>query len=263
VGWVPPRGNEHDAMVESVAGQRIMKLRIETKSVPGEAVREKAQAEADHIEATTGRKPGKKQMKELREDALLALLPQAFPRRTSVLVWIDLTNGLLITDAGSQGKADEVVTALVRAFEGLSLNLLQTAMTPQTAMVSWIASTPDLWPEGFAIERACELRSGDEEKSVVKFNRHNIVTEEVRKHIAEGKLPKWAAMSWEGRIGFVLTEAMQIKKINFLEGVFNDRADDGESGFDTDVALATGELQKLIPALVGALGGELNLQQPS
>jgi recombination associated protein RdgC len=39
--------------------------------------------------------------------------------------------------------------------------------------------------------------------------------------------------------------------------VFNDRSDDGESGFDTDVALTTGELQKLIPALVMALGGEV------
>ncbi|HEX5738623.1 MAG TPA: recombination-associated protein RdgC, partial [Hydrogenophaga sp.] len=34
-------------------------------------------------------------------------------------------------------------------------------------------------------------------------------------------------------------------------------ADDGESGFDTDVALTTGELQKLIPELIEALGGEM------
>jgi recombination associated protein RdgC len=263
VGWVPPRGNEHDAMVESVAGQRILKLMIETKAVPGSIVREKADEEAEHIEATTGRKPGKKQMKELREDALLSLLPQAFPRRVAVLVWIDLANGLLVTDASSQGKLDELVTALVNAFNDLSMTLLQTAITPGAAMVGWITTPPDLWPEGFAIERACELRSADEEKAVVKFNRHNIVTDEVRKHIAEGKLPKWAAMSWEGRIGFVLTESMQLKKIAFLEGVFDDRADDGESGFDADVALATGELQKLIPALVSALGGEINLSQQS
>ena len=262
VGWVPPRGNEHDAMVEAVAGQRIMKLRIETKSVPGAAVREKAQAEADHIEATTGRKPGKKQMKELREDALLALLPQAFPRQSSVLVWIDPAAGLLMTDASSQGKLDEVVTALVQAFNDLSLTLLQTAVTPQSAMTSWLSAPDDadnlFVDDGFAIERACELRSADEEKSVVKFNRHNLVTDEVRKHITEGKLPKWAAMSWEGRVGFVLDDCMRLKRIAFLEGVFDDRADDGESGFDTDVALATGELRKLIPALVGALGGEIH-----
>lgn len=79
----------------------------------------------------------------------------------------------------------------------------------------------------------------------------------MRKHITEGKLPTKLAMSWEGRIGFMLTEAMQLKKIAFLEGVFDDRASDDESGFDTDVALSTGELQKLIPELIAALGGEV------
>jgi recombination associated protein RdgC len=242
-----------------VAGQRILKLVIETKAVPGSVVKEKAQEAADHIEATTGRKPGKKETKELREDALQALLPQAFPRRGSVWVWFDLQNGLLVTDAGSQGKNDEVVTALVRVFDGLALTLLQTAMTPQTAMTQWLATTEpeNDWPEGFNVERECELKSADEEKSSVKFTRHHLLTDEVRKHLTEGKLPTRLALSWEGRIGFTLTESMQLKKLAFLEGVFDDRANDDESGFDTDVALATGELSKLIPAVIAALGGEI------
>ncbi len=259
VGWAEPRGEEHGPLVESVAGQRILKLVIETKAVPGSVVKEKAQEAADHIEATTGRKPGKKETKELREDALQALLPQAFPRRGSVWVWFDLQNGLLITDAGSQGKNDEVVTALVRAFDGLAVTLLQTAMTPQTAMTQWLATTEpeNDWPAGFNVERECELKSADEEKSAVKFTRHHLLTDEVRKHLAEGKLPTRLALSWEGRIGLTLTESMQLKKLAFLEGVFDDRPNDDESGFDTDVALATGELSKLIPAVIDALGGEI------
>lgn len=258
VGWVEPRGESHGPLVESVAGQRILKLLIETKGVPGSVVRKKAQESADQIEASTGRKPGKKETRALREDALLALLPQAFPRQMPVWVWIDPGNGWLVTDAGSQGKLDEVVTALVRAFDGLAITLLQTQVTPQTAMAQWLsASTPDEWPGGFSVERECELRSGDEEKSVVRFTRHNLATDEVRKHITEGKLPTRLALGWEGRIGFVLTESLQLKKLAFLEGVFDDRAEEGESGFDTDVALTTGELRKLIPQLIEALGGEM------
>lgn len=260
VGWVEPRGEAHGPLVESVAGQRILKLRIETKGVPGSVVRDKAQEQADHIEATTGRKPGKKETKALREDALLALLPQAFARQSQVWVWLDLKNGWLVTDASSQGKIDEVVTALVRAFDQLAITLLQTEVTPQTAMTQWLSAlSSDEWPGGFAVERECELKSGDEEKSVVKFTRHNLATDEVRQHISEGKLPTRLALSWEGRIGFVLTEAMQLKRLSFLEGVFDDRPDEGESGFDTDVALTTGELTQLIPALIDALGGEMTL----
>ena len=259
VGWVEPRGEAHGALVELIAGQRILKLMIETKTVPGSLVRTNAQAAADLIEAETGRRPGKKQMKELREDALLELLPHAFARQSAVWIWIDLTAGLLVIGSTSRRQIDEAVTALVRTFGHLQLSLVQTTKTPQAAMTEWLVATDTEyeWPEGFSIERACELRSSDEEKSTVKFDRHNLATDEVRKHITEGKLPRWASMSWEGRVGFVLTESMQLKKISFLEGVFNDRSDDGESGFDTDVALTTGELQKLIPALVMALGGEV------
>jgi recombination associated protein RdgC len=56
-------------------------------------------------------------------------------------------------------------------------------------------------------------------------------------------------------VSFMLTEGLQIKKIAFLDTVFEGtKADDG--GFDTDVAIATGELTKLIPDLIEALGGE-------
>jgi recombination associated protein RdgC len=264
MGWVWPRGEAHGALVELIAGQRILKLMIETKAVPGSLVRTNAQAAADMIEAETGRKPGKKQMKELREDALLELLPNAFARQAAVWIWIDLNAAVLVIGSTSRRQIDEAVTALVSTFGHLQLSLVQTKVTPQTAMTNWLAARDDdERPDAFNVERECELKSGDEEKSVVRFNRHSLDNDQVRKHIAEGKLPTRLALSWEGRVGFVLTESMQLKKIAFLEGVFNDRADDSESGFDTDVALTTGELGKLIPALLMALGGEVMTAQGS
>lgn len=258
-GWVPPRGDEHGALVESINGWLVLRFMIETKTVPGAAVRKKAQEAADKIEADTGRKPGKKETRALREDARLGLLPQAFPRQSAVWALINLERGWLITDASTQGKADDMVTALVQAVGGLAVSLFNTTHTPQTGMVQWLlAESPDDWPDGFHVERECELRSHDADKSVVKFSRHHLVNDEIRKHIAEGKLPTRLAMSWEGRVGFVLTESMQLKKLSFLEGVFEDRTSaEGEDRFDADLALTTGELGNLLPALIGALGGEL------
>jgi recombination associated protein RdgC len=57
-------------------------------------------------------------------------------------------------------------------------------------------------------------------------------------------------------VSFVLTDGLQVRKLSFLDTVFEGtKADDGK--FDTDVAIATGELIKLIPELIGALGGEV------
>jgi recombination associated protein RdgC len=78
-----------------------------------------------------------------------------------------------------------------------------------------------------------------------------------------GKMPTRLALTWADRVSFVLTEALQLKKLSFLETVFegapSNPADGRDDQFDADVALATGELRKLIPDLIEALGGEAAL----
>lgn len=255
-GFVPPRGEANGALVESIGGHRILKLMIETKAVPGDLVKRKATEQAALIEETTGRKPGKKEMKEIREDAIMSLLPMAFPKQSSHLIWIDPAAGTLVIEASSQSKADVVATALVHAVPDIGLQMLQTTNSPQTCMAQWLTADSSYeLPQHINIERGCELRSSDEEKSVVKFTRHNLVNEEVHRHIQQGKLPVKLALSWDGRVSFVLTDSLQIKSIDFLEGVFDGRDANAADGFDADVAIMTGELSKLIVDLVNALGG--------
>ena len=64
-------------------------------------------------------------------------------------------------------------------------------------------------------------------------------------------------MAWNGRVSFLLTDTLQLKKIRFLDGVFKAGAADDEDRFDADTAIATGEMRKLIPDLIAALGGEV------
>jgi len=79
----------------------------------------------------------------------------------------------------------------------------------------------------------------------------------VQKHITDGKRPTRLALTWDDRVSFELTHGMLIRKIVFLEGT-GDGASGGkkEDNFDADVAIATGELGQLVPALLEALGGE-------
>ena len=59
-----------------------------------------------------------------------------------------------------------------------------------------------------------------------------------------------------GRVSFVLADAMQVRKISFVDGVFDGAASAKDSSFDADAAIATGELRQLIPDLIDVLGGE-------
>ena len=256
VGWTAPRGEEHGVLVESIGNQWILKLMMESKMVPGTVITRKVKERAAQIEAATGRKPGKKEMKELKEEARLTLMPMAFTKQASVVVWINPAERLLVIDAASQGKADEVLTCLAKSMEGLGAMLIQTTISPVAAMSDWLLSQEP--PAGFSIDRECELKANDDSKAVVRYSRHALDIEEVQQHITRGKVPTRLAMTWEGRVSFMLTETFQIKKLSFVEGVFQDNASSSKDDrFDADAAIATGEIAKLIPDLLSALGGEL------
>ena len=251
-GWAPPRGDAHGAMAESIAGQWLLRFMVETKVLPGSVLARRVQEKAARIEQETGRKPGKRESRDLKEEAKLDLLPMAFTKQSATWVWIDTEARFLVLDTSSQSRADEVASALIEALPGLALALLDTQTSPQAAMSQWL-STQEA-PPGFSIDRECELKSADAEKAVVRYARHPLDIEEIQAHIAAGKLPTKLALSWDERVSFVLTEGLQIKKLAFLDAAAQGQSDDG--GFDADVALATGELRQFIPDLIAALGGE-------
>ena len=255
VGWTEPRGEDNGLLAESVDGQIVLKLMVEVKAVPSSVVNRKAKEELVKIEAATGRKPGKRETKEIKEDIKLSLMPLAFTKLSSVLVWIDAKSQLLTIGASSAAKADEVITYLVKCLDGFSVMPLNTQTSSAVAMGEWLSTQAP--PAGFTIDRECELKSPDESKAVVRYSRHPLDIEEVSAHIAAGKVPTKLALTWMDRVSFVLTDTLQIKKIALLDGVFDGTSQEKEDSFDADTAIATGELRQLIPELVAALGGEM------
>lgn len=257
LGWVEPRGVDAGPLLESVAGQWVLQLRVETRAVPASVVQRMAQERAAQIQQQSGRKPGKKEMRDLKDEVRLQLLPMAFPKLMSVAVWLDLAAGWLVIDAASQARADEVLTLLAQQLPGFAATLVQTQTSPTAAMADWLLSQEP--PQGFSVDRECELKAADESRAVVRYARHRLDIEEVQQHVREGKMPTRLALTWADRVSLVLTEGLQLKKVAFLDGVFEDASTDKADDFDTDVALSTGELNRLLPDLLAALGGEMPL----
>ena len=256
IGWVPPR-DENGPLIESVGGQWVLEFMIESKTLPASVIKRKVAERVAQIEATTGRKPGKKEQKELKEDITHELMPMAFTRHARITVWIDRTHRRLVVNASNAARADEIVSSLVQAFSGFAVGLIHTRVEPAAAMSGWLHSQEP--PAEFTIDRECELKATDESKSVVRYAKHALDIDEVRQHIEQGKRPTRLAMTWDDRVSFELTEGMQIRKIVFLESTDDAATGKKEDNFDADVAIATGELGHLVPALIDALGGEQEL----
>ena len=258
-GWVAPR--KDGALIYANNRQWLLSLATEQRLLPSSVVNDEVRERAEVLTETQGYAPGRKQLRELKERVTEELMPRAFTRKRSTFAWIDPQNGWFIVDAGSQGKAEEVVEHLRFCLDELPLKLLHTQVSPQSAMADWLAGGEA--PGGFTIDRDCELKAVGEEKSAVRYVRHPLndeVSAEIKAHLAAGKLPTKLALTWDERISFVLTEKLEIKRLAFLDLLKEEaekNAEHADEQFDADFALMTGELSRFLPALIEALGGEI------
>lgn len=254
-GWLSPR--ENGMLVHTVNRQMMILLGTEKKLLPATVVNQVTKARATEIEEQQGFAPGRKQLKDLKEQVTDELLPRAFSIQRNTWVWIDPVNGWLIVDAASPAKAEEVLKLLLASVDKLQVSGLRTAHSPLTSMTNWLAA--DEAPHGFTIDQDTELRAAGEGKATVRYVRHTIEADDVQRHIAAGKQCTRLAMTWADHISFVLTESLAVKRIAPLdvlkEGNDVSSKNDDER-FDSDMVLMTGELSNMLADLVFALGGE-------
>lgn len=254
IGWAPPRDGD-DALVYEANRQLLLTLRQERKLLPAKVVAQFVRQRVERIEAEEGFKPGRKRMKELKEEVRDELLPRAFSLASDTRVWIDPKHGWLAIDAASQAKADEVITLLVKAVDGLPARKLTVADPVAGAMTAWLVS--DEAPAGFTVDQDAELRAR-EGKATVRYANQALDHADVARHVEGGKQCTRLALTWADRVSFVLNEKLELKRIRPLD-VLKEQSDTSDVGederFASDFVLMTGELSRLLADVVGSLGG--------
>ena len=263
-GWVPPRGAKHAQLAELVGGQLILKLCTEKRAVPSSAIKAAVEEKIERYKKETGQeRVSGRAKKEFKEEVLLDLLPRAFTKRANTLLWLSPELRLLVVDSGSLAGADRIVSALLASLldipgvgSALDLQLIPTELSPSAAMAHWLSTREA--PYNFTIDRDCELKTPDDQKSSVRYARHTLDIDEVAQHIAAGKVPTQLAMTWNERVSFVLNDTGQVRRIKLLDVVMEgvDKPGKDDDGFDADAAILTGELAGLIPDLLAALGSD-------
>jgi recombination associated protein RdgC len=127
---------------------------------------------------------------------------------------------------------------------------LEAALSPHVFMASWLMQGDA--PFRFSIDDDLELQAADETKSTVRYVRHPLDGKDVRSHLAAGKYPTRLGLTWNGRVSFVLTDKLCLKRIEFLE-VGKDQTDaeevDPAEQFDIDFIVMAGELSALLADL--------------
>lgn len=253
-GWVAPANDGRLAYASN--RQILLKLRTEKKLLPSSVINQVAREKAAEIADQQGFRCGRKQMKEIKEQVTDELLPRAFSLQSDTGVWIDTVHGWLVVDAAGSARAEDAIKLLLKAVDKLPLMTLHTQRSPVAAMTDWLLS--DEPPHGFTIDQDLELRSTAHGNATVRYVRHSVEPEEVRRHIQGGKQCTRAALTWRDKVSFVLTESLAIKRVAALD-VLKESGEVSageEERFESDFLLMAGEIAQMLDDLLLALGGE-------
>ena len=254
-GWVPVTGGGR--LLHTVNRQHMVALGVDEKLLPGSIVRQVAQERADLQGREQGFPVGRKQMRELRARVGDELRARALTRRRTTRAWLDPTSGWFAVDASSIPRAEMVVETLSDTLGTFAPQAVETGRSPRACMAAWLLRAEA--PLHFSIDDDLELQSADKAKSTVRYTRHPLDGKEIRGHLAAGKYPTRLGLTWNDRVSFVLTDKLQVKRLEFLEmskdQTEGDDVDPAEQ-FDIDFAVMAGELGLLLKDLMLALGND-------
>jgi recombination associated protein RdgC len=257
-GWVSPMGSHSDALTHAVNGQIMICARKEEKILPSPVLKQELQAKIEKLEGEQHRKLKKTEKDSLKDEVLHSLLPRAFSRFNQTYMWIDTVNGLIMVDAASAKRAEDMLALLRKSLGSLPVVPLTMESPIELTLTEWVRSGE--LPAGFIIQDEAELKAILEEGGVIRCKKQNLISDEIAVHIEAGKLVTKLAVDWQERIQLVLSDDGSLKRLKFADTLRDQNDDidreDFAQRFDADFILMTSELAALISNTIEALGGE-------
>jgi recombination associated protein RdgC len=252
-GWMPVL--QGGRLLHSVGQHHMLALGINEKLLPASIVRQVAEERAAIQAQEQGFPLGRKQMRDLRGRVADELRAKALTRRRVIRAWIDAEAGWFGVDVASLSRAEDILETLAETLGSFVPVPLETEQSPHAAMASWLLRGEA--PGRFSIDDELELQAANQTKSMVRYSRHPLDCKEIQGHLQGGKYPVRLGLTWNDRVAFMLTDKLQVKRLEFL--TMNTDADDADQvdpaeKFDIDFAVMAGELGGLLKDLSSVLG---------
>ncbi len=250
-GFVSPFGRASEELVHRVDTFALVTLGAEDKLLPTSVINDELSTKIDKIAEKTGKKPGARERKRLKEEVLTDLLPRAFIRLSKRSAYLDTDQGWLVVDTASKKAAEETVTQLREALDSFPAVPMAPEESPRVLMTGWLAQGK--LPKGLALGDECELRDPVEAGAVVKCRRQELESDEVREHLRSGKQVFQLGLVFEDRLAFTLDEELVVRKLRFLDQVQDELGEEGKDSaaaeLDAVFALMSLELRRLTEKL--------------
>lgn len=255
-GFVPPVKGDV-AMVHVVDGLAVCLHQEITRVLPGAVLAAEVDERVERIEAGEGRKVGRRERADIRDQAHFELLPRAFTRAKRTPLIVDLHNHQVWVDASAEKRAETVVACLRDALGSLPVTRPAGNIAPAAEMSTWLED-PERLPAGFAPGDRCVLESTDEARASVRVTEMDVQRDEVRAHLAAGMQVVRLNLAMDDAIEFDLDESLDLKRIRALDLIQEDldalESEDAVAELQARVSIQGQPLRDLIARLYGHFG---------
>ncbi|GGK83177.1 recombination-associated protein RdgC [Amphritea balenae] len=258
-GWVSPSNGLSDMLVHAGNGFLLIAGQKEEKILPAGVIRQKLDEKVKVIEHEQARKVYKKEKDQLKDEIVLDLLPRAFSKYQKTWALIAPEHNLLIVDASSHKRAEELLSHLRSLLGSLPVVLPDVNHSPSAIMTQWLEKPEDRFA-GLEPLDECELRDSAIETGVIRCKGQDLGSDEIIHHLEAGKRVVKLAVEWQESLNFIIQDDLCIKRIKLSdqlkEKLDQDSPDEAFAQFDAEFVQMSLELTRLVPALTEAFGGE-------
>ena len=258
IGWTAPVGDAFEELVHAGSGMILLSARREERILPATVIREALNEKVLEIEKKEGRKVGRKQKVDLKDELIFTLTPRAFTRSTRIMGLIMPEQKLLVIDSSSRPRAEDWISLLRQSLGSLEVKPIEMELGLSSVFTGWLNGKTALPPQ-ISLGEECLLQSPDDSRSKVHCKGQDLSGDEMNAHLGAGKYATRLEIVWNDSLSFVINEAVEIKRLAFsdttVEQAYIDGASDQAAEFDAAFTLMSLELSSFLPALWEALGG--------
>lgn len=247
-GWVAPISDSEQApLVHETNGCYLLCLRKQEKIIPPAVLREQVEQAAEKFEQNEGRQPGRSEKQRLRDEVYFTLLPQAFSKSTHTYAYIDSQLQYLIIDTPNTTKAEAFCSLLRQSLGSLKVEPLDNTHV-KSQMTAWLQG--EALPENIGILDSAVLDIANDENGKVRYQHHDLLSDDVQMLLKQGAQVSQLALSWLGQIQFSLQYDYIFKQLRFLSEIKEQAeeafAETPEQRLDTDFTIMASSVRAML-----------------
>ena len=212
IGWLVANYYTGETQIDT-NNATLFSFGIDEKIIPSSVLNKELDKSVREIEQKESRKVGRKEKLDIKDEIAFSLLPRAFNKTTSSLMYVDKLHNLIFVDSCSAKMTNVLYDLIDSSFKDLKITgtLLGSASISAT-MTDWLLH--DCLPPFLETGNQCSIK--DAENSLVSKG-FEPLSDDITRHLDEGMTVDSLSVSWSDKLSFTIDSKLNIKGIKFLD----------------------------------------------